>query len=79
MDKDGTKSGFDLELYQAVSKVTQLPIIASGGVGSVADFTDVFEKTSVTGALAASVFHYGEIEIPQLKEALAQAGVEVRR
>lgn len=78
MDKDGTKSGFDLELYQAVSKVTQLPIIASGGVGSAADFTDVFEKTSVTGALAASVFHYGEIEIPQLKEALAQAGVEVR-
>lgn len=48
-------------------------------IGSLADFTDVFEKTNVTGVLAASVFHYGEIEIPRLKEALAQAGVEVGR
>ncbi|MCS4488124.1 imidazole glycerol phosphate synthase subunit HisF [Streptococcus sciuri] len=79
MDKDGTKSGFDLELYQAVSEVTQLPIIASGGVGNISDFIDIFKKTSVTGALAASVFHYGEIEIASLKERLMQAGVEVRQ
>ena len=67
MDKDGTKSGFDIELYKAIEAVVDVPIIASGGAGKVQDFIDLFEQTGVTGALAASIFHFGEIKIPDLK------------
>lgn len=79
MDADGTKKGYDLSLNQAISTVVSVPVIASGGCGSAADIVEVFEKTNVSAALAASIFHYGEVEIPELKENLALNGVEVRR
>ncbi|HEV3158199.1 MAG TPA: imidazole glycerol phosphate synthase subunit HisF [Candidatus Baltobacteraceae bacterium] len=78
MDRDGTKSGFDLELIRAVRKVTEVPVIASGGAGSVEDFAAVFTQTQVDAALAASLFHYGELDITSLKAALASYGIPVR-
>ena len=78
MDKDGTKSGFDIELYKALESVVNVPIIASGGAGKVEDFVDLFKQTSVTGALAASIFHFGEVKIPELKQALRAHGITVR-
>ena len=79
MDKDGTKSGFDIELYKAIEAVVDVPIIASGGAGKVQDFIDLFEQTGVTGALAASIFHFGEIKIPELKDELRAHGITVRQ
>ena len=78
MDKDGTKSGYDLALYQAVCDAISIPVIASGGAGNKEDIVDVFQETSVTGALAASVFHYGEIDIRQTKKELSELGIPVR-
>ena len=78
MDKDGTKSGFDIELYKAIEAVVDVPIIASGGAGKVQDFVDLFKQTGVTGALAASIFHFGEIKIPELKDELRAHGITVR-
>ncbi|MTV81684.1 imidazole glycerol phosphate synthase subunit HisF [Secundilactobacillus folii] len=78
MDKDGTKSGFDIPLYQALTAAVNVPIIASGGCGKVADFTTVFDQTDVDAALAASVFHFGELTIPDVKQTLKKAGVTVR-
>ena len=78
MDKDGTKSGFDIKLYKALEEVVDVPIIASGGAGTVQHFIDVFTETGVTGALAASIFHFGEISIPDLKLQLKAAGIAVR-
>jgi len=78
MDKDGTKSGFDIALYKAIESVVDVPIIASGGAGTVQDFVDLFEQTGVTGALAASIFHFGEIKIPELKAELRKCGIPVR-
>ncbi|WP_125714818.1 imidazole glycerol phosphate synthase subunit HisF [Companilactobacillus kedongensis] len=78
MDKDGTKDGFDIELYQAINEVVNVPIIASGGAGKVEDFTEVFEEADVDGALAASVFHFGELSIDDVKQAVRKAGVVVR-
>lgn len=79
MDADGTKSGYDLALNQAVCNAVNVPVIASGGCGSSADIIEVFEETNVSAALAASIFHYGEVKIPELKQALAKNGVEVRQ
>lgn len=79
MDKDGTKSGFDLEMLNRVAEVVDVPIIASGGAGNIKDIVEVFEKTTATGALAASIFHFGEVNIGDTKQALANAGIEVRR
>lgn len=78
MDQDGTKSGFDIELYQKIALEIDVPVIASGGAGKMEDFVDVFRKCNVDGALAASVFHYGEITIPNLKEELKKFEVNVR-
>ncbi|MFL2029721.1 imidazole glycerol phosphate synthase subunit HisF [Loigolactobacillus zhaoyuanensis] len=78
MDRDGTKSGYDLALYQALTAAVNVPIIASGGCGKLADFNEVFAETDVDAALAASVFHYGELTIPQVKQSLRQQGVTVR-
>ncbi|GAB3935163.1 imidazole glycerol phosphate synthase subunit HisF [Mucilaginibacter myungsuensis] len=78
MDHDGTKAGFDNNLLKIVNEAVHIPVIASGGAGSVAHFVDVFEQTNVDAALAASVFHYGEILIPDLKQALADKGVAIR-
>lgn len=79
MDADGTKKGYDLALNQAISTVVNVPVIASGGCGSTADIVEVFEQTKVSAALAASVFHYGEVKIPELKEVLVRNGIEGRR
>ncbi|WCG36162.1 imidazole glycerol phosphate synthase subunit HisF [Companilactobacillus farciminis] len=78
MDKDGTKDGFDIELYQALNQVVDVPIIASGGAGKVEDFNQVFLKADVDGALAASVFHFGELTIADVKKNVKSKGVVVR-
>lgn len=78
MDKDGTKSGFDLDMLKAVAGVVDVPIIASGGAGNSDHIIEVFQKTPVTGALAASIFHFGEVSIAQTKQAMQEAGIEVR-
>lgn len=79
MDFDGTKNGFDIRMLQNVSDVCQLPMIASGGAGKMEDFTEVFTKTKVTGALAASIFHFNEIKISDLKDNLKQNKISIRR
>ncbi len=76
MAGDGTKNGFDLELYQSIA--SRLPIIASGGAGKPADFSELFHKTTVTGGLAASIFHFGEVEIGALKRELLKQNISIR-
>lgn len=79
IDTDGVKQGFDLPLLQAVCDAVHVPVIASGGAGCVQDFIDLFQKVpAVDAGLAASVFHFGEIEIPALKRALQQEKITVR-
>ena len=78
MDKDGTKDGFDLEITNIVSNMLPVPVIASGGAGSMTHFIDVFVKGNADAALAASIFHYKEIEIPALKEYLLLNNIAVR-
>jgi cyclase len=78
MDRDGTKSGYDIALTKAVREVTGVPVIASGGAGSIEDFAEVFERAEADAALAASLFHFGEVAIPALKAALAQRGIPMR-
>ncbi|ASS48712.1 MAG: imidazole glycerol phosphate synthase subunit HisF [Candidatus Fluviicola riflensis] len=72
MDGDGTKNGFALDFYKQVSERVNVPVIASGGAGTAEHFEKLFNETSVTGGLAASIFHYGEIPIPELKQQLKQ-------
>jgi len=78
MDRDGTKSGFDTALTRAVREATTVPVIASGGAGSIDDFAGVFEQANADAALAASLFHFREIDIPVLKEALTARGIPIR-
>ncbi|TCD08626.1 imidazole glycerol phosphate synthase subunit HisF [Pedobacter frigidisoli] len=78
MDHDGTKAGFDCDLLYKVNQMINIPIIASGGAGNMQHFTDVFQKANVDAALAASVFHYGEILIPDLKQELKRNNIPVR-
>jgi cyclase len=79
MDADGTKSGFDTGMLNAICAVVRIPVIASGGGGRLSDFTDVFRKTDADAALAASIFHYGEFTVADVKDELARAGLPVRR
>jgi len=79
INADGTKDGFDIELTRAVSESVTVPVIASGGAGSMDDFADVFARGRADAALAATVFHYGEIAIPDLKSFLRMRGLEVRK
>lgn len=72
MDGDGTKNGFAIDFYKRLQELITVPIIASGGAGTVAHFEELFEKTAVTGGLAASIFHFGEISIPELKRELSE-------
>ena len=78
MDADGTKAGFDLAMTKAVVDAVGIPVIASGGCGSLEHFAEVFEKTGCDAALAASLFHFGELTVPQVKEFLAARGIPVR-
>lgn len=79
MDHDGTKNGFDNGLLKQINDSIHIPLIASGGAGNQQHFVDVFQQSNVDAALAASVFHYGEILIPELKETLHANGIAVRR
>ncbi|MCD7734748.1 MAG: imidazole glycerol phosphate synthase subunit HisF [Clostridiales bacterium] len=79
MDADGTKAGFDLELTRAVTQAVRIPVIASGGCGSLAHFAEVFRETDCDAALAASLFHFGELTVPQVKEYLRTQDIPVRR
>ncbi|MBS4013097.1 MAG: imidazole glycerol phosphate synthase subunit HisF [Bacteroidetes bacterium] len=78
MDADGTKNGFELELTRRVCESVNIPVIASGGAGKDEHFKDVFLKTTASGALAASIFHFNEIPIPELKNYLKQKKIPVR-
>ena len=78
MNADGTKAGFEIGLTREISTTVRVPVIASGGAGTVEDFAEVFLAGRADAALAASVFHYGEIAIPDLKSFLAMRGIEVR-
>lgn len=78
MDTDGTKSGFDVEMLKAVTDVVSIPVIASGGCGSLAHFAEIFEQTGCDAALAASLFHFGELTVPQVKEYLRGQNIPAR-
>jgi len=78
MDRDGTKNGFDIPLTRAVSDAISIPLIASGGVGTLQHLADGVLKGHADAVLAASVFHYGEFTIPQVKRFMADQGIEVR-
>lgn len=78
MDFDGTKNGYDLQLTQNICKQVNIPVIASGGAGSLEDFYTVFKETKADAALAASVFHYGELSVTQVKDYLKSKHIEVR-
>lgn len=78
MDADGTKAGFDLAMTKAVTDAVSIPVIASGGCGSLAHFAEVFEETGCDAALAASLFHFGELTVPQVKEYLETRQIPVR-
>lgn len=78
MDADGTKAGFDLDMTRAITEAVTIPVIASGGCGSLGHFAEVFEETGCDAALAASLFHFGELTVPQVKEYLEDRGIPVR-
>jgi len=78
MNHDGTKNGFALEITQAVCEIVSVPVIASGGAGSMEHFAEVFSRTQASAALAASIFHFGEIPIPALKQYLKGQQIPIR-
>lgn len=78
MDADGTKKGYDIELTKAVGEISKVPVIASGGCGSLDNFYDVFEQSGADAALAASLFHFKELTIKEVKEYLKSRNVGVR-
>lgn len=78
MDRDGTRAGFDVALTRAVAGAVRVPVVASGGCGRIEHIVDVLTEGGASAALAASLFHFGEIRIPEAKARLRQAGIEVR-
>ena len=78
MDRDGTRSGFDCEMTAAVAGAVNIPVIASGGAGSLDHFADVFTRGSADAALAASIFHFADTSVGELKKYLTQKGIPVR-
>ena len=78
MDHDGTKAGYACDVYARLSELLSIPVIASGGAGSVQDIVDVLTTGKADAALAASIFHYGTLPIPVLKQALKNENVNVR-
>ena len=79
MDCDGTKAGYDIELTRAVADAVSIPVIASGGAGTLEHFYDALTEGGADAALAASLFHYKELEIREVKDYLAEKGISVRR
>lgn len=78
MNTDGTKSGFAIEITKQLAELVNIPVIASGGAGTMKHFKDVFTETKATGALAASIFHFNEIAIPELKNYLKSKNLSIR-
>lgn len=78
MNTDGTKSGFAIEITKQLSELVNIPVIASGGAGTMQHFEDIFTETKATGALAASIFHFNEIAIPELKNYLKSKNLSIR-
>jgi imidazole glycerol-phosphate synthase subunit HisF len=78
MNNDGTKSGFSIDITGEVSRIVNIPVIASGGAGSMDHFRDVFYNTGCSAALAASIFHFGEVDIRELKKYLKHEGIAIR-
>ena len=78
MDADGTQAGFDIPMTRAVVEQVSIPVIASGGAGKLEDFAEVFLQTGCDAALAASLFHYGTLTVPQVKDYLRSRGIPVR-
>lgn len=78
MDGDGTKNGFDIRITKLVSEAVSIPVIASGGAGSANDFVQVFNETKATGALAASIFHFNEVPVQELKQQLRTQKISAR-
>ncbi|CAH2213005.1 imidazole glycerol phosphate synthase subunit HisF [Tepidibacter aestuarii] len=78
IDEDGMKNGYDIELLKRITSVVNVPVIASGGAGNMKDFYDAVKYANVDGILAASVFHFGEIKIKDLKKYLKDKGIEIR-
>jgi cyclase len=78
IDRDGTRSGYDIELTRAIVDAVSVPVIASGGAGKLTDFSDVFERSGASAALAASLFHFGELAVSQVKAHCAAAGMPMR-
>ena len=78
MSADGTRAGYDIAQLAAARAILPIPLVASGGAGEERHFVEVFEQADVDAALAATVFHSGQIPIPRLKQTLAEAGIEVR-
>ena len=78
MDRDGTKQGYDIELTRAIAEAVGIPVIASGGAGSPEHFYDALTAGRADAALAASLFHFGELAIPQVKQYLTSRGVTIR-
>lgn len=79
MDGDGTRAGYDIDMINAVCNVVSIPVIASGGCGSIQDIVDVFKKTNCDAALVASLFHFGETSVQEVKDELLKQGINVRR
>ena len=79
MDKDGTKDGYDIELTRTISENVKVPVIASGGAGKLPHFYDALTEGKADAVLAASLFHYKELEIGQVKDYLFERGISVRR
>ena len=78
IDKDGTKDGFDIDLTKEITNVVNIPVIASGGCGTLEHFVDIFRESDADAALAASIFHYDEYSIQNVKEYLNRNGIVVR-
>ena len=78
IDADGTKNGFDIDMLDAVCKAVNIPVIASGGAGKIEDFSEVFEKTGAPAALAASLFHFNELTVGEVKKYCKDKGIIVR-
>ncbi|OPZ31221.1 MAG: Imidazole glycerol phosphate synthase subunit HisF [Bacteroidetes bacterium ADurb.BinA174] len=78
MNNDGTKNGFAIDITGDVAAAVNIPVIASGGAGTMQHFADIFQQTKTSAALAASIFHFGEIAIPELKKFLEEKNIPVR-
>ena len=78
MDRDGTKDGYDIDLLKKVTSMVNIPVIASGGCGTLSHLYEVIKSGGVSAVLAASIFHYGTFTVPQVKEYLKRMSIDIR-